>query len=167
MSGRRVWQQLTIGRQAAKLVGIALSLRCEPAGGVPPEDRGLSRIPQQRCATFCGPSLSQEQLVTNPFGDDSFESWSDCRPGRIAGALLGLEAKLRKGPISPTESASFQPQGSGGGKLRVPVGLAQAGHDERANRSGGMRPFKANLTASLPRGSAGSTTASHLAPDVN
>lgn len=37
---------LSIGRQTAKLVGFALSLLCEPAGGVPHEDRWLSRVPQ-------------------------------------------------------------------------------------------------------------------------
>ncbi len=44
--GKAGLAKLSIGRQTAKLVGIALSLRCEPAGGDLPEDRRLSRIPQ-------------------------------------------------------------------------------------------------------------------------
>ena len=50
--------------------------------------------------------------------------------------------------IRPTEFASFQPTEEFGGKLRVPVGLAEGGHTT-SKSSGGTRPFEANHTASM------------------
>ena len=89
-------------------------------------------------------------------------AWGNCQHSVHPKDTTPLEE-----PIGPTEFARFQPLKSFGGKLRVPVELALAAHDGRANRSGGMKPFEANLTASLPRGLAVETTASHPAPDVS
>lgn len=99
-------------------------------------------------------------------GDDSFQSESNLRRGRIASTALGLETKRRRGPISPTEVASFQPQ-------RSLVGSCEFRSDSRKQvmtseriALAGRDLSKPTLTASLPRGSAGNTAASHLAPDV-
>ena len=67
--------------------------------------------------------------------------------GNLPARRLAQRQRSRR-LIKPTEFASFQPTEEFGGKLRVPVGLAEGGHTT-SKSSGGTRPFEANHTASM------------------
>ena len=78
--------KLSIGRQTAKLVGIALSLRYEPA-------------------TTCEVNLPRAQLEAESIrGAESFQTRSNRRRGRIAGAASALTTKLRGGQSAQPSS---------------------------------------------------------------
>ena len=127
--GRFEKQQLSIGRPITKLVGIAMWKHCNSL--------------EISCTTLRGGS---ENPKTNPFGATPFD-----RAFFVVGdqpARRSAKRQRSRRLISPTEFASFQPREEFGGKLRVPVGLAEGGHTT-SKSSGGTRPFEANLTASL------------------
>lgn len=82
-------------------------------------------------------------------GADSFQRGAIVAVGELPEQRWSLRRNFA-GANQPNRVREFPATGKFGGKLRVPVGLARAGHDKRANCSGGTRPFEANLTASLP-----------------
>ena len=85
---------------------------------------GLLRI-VGRCATSCELYLPRAQLVAESIrGADSFQTRSNRRRGRIAGAALALETKLRKGQ-------SAQPSSRVSSHREVLVGSCEFRSDSR------------------------------------